>query len=148
MIYRASDGGTPSGKIDETTGPGFKQESEAYASGTLATHGGLALVNELGTEAIITPQGTITALPSRTGIVPSDITSNLWSLGELAPSILRSLENISYNDTFKANSNSGITDESVNINTITMNVSADGDFDIDAFVRTLRAQAALIKNNK
>ena len=36
-----------------------------------------SLINERGTEAIITPSGTITALPTHTGIVPADITRNL-----------------------------------------------------------------------
>jgi hypothetical protein len=42
-----------------------------------------------GTEAIVTPNGTITALPSHTGIVPADLTRNLYKLGEVAPNLIR-----------------------------------------------------------
>lgn len=48
-----------------------------HAKGTLSTSGP-ALLNEEGVEAIVTPAGTITTLPSHTGIVPADITRNLW----------------------------------------------------------------------
>lgn len=51
----------------------------SYAAGSTGLTGAaVSRINELGTEAIITPSGTITALPSRTGIVPADITKNLW----------------------------------------------------------------------
>lgn len=50
---------------------------EAAARGSLGLKGGLSLVNELGTEAIVTPNGTITSLPSTTGVVPAEVTKSL-----------------------------------------------------------------------
>ena len=107
----------------------------------------VALINELGTEAIITPQGTITALPSHTGIVPADITANLWTLGELAPSLLHAMGESGSRSMSLAPATGPYTDESFNINTLTMHVSADSSFDADAFVRSIKARVALTKNN-
>lgn len=107
------------------------------------------LMNEEGTEAIVTPQGTITALPSHSGILPEDITTNLWSLGNLAPDLLMALQRQSLIDmgtTGSAADNS--VDNSVNINTVQMTVDADGGFNVDSFVRQLQQVAALTRNNK
>jgi hypothetical protein len=63
-----------------------------HAEGTLDAPGGLSMVNEPwagGTEAIVTPHGTITALPSHTGIVPADLTRNLYKLGAVAPNLIK-----------------------------------------------------------
>ena len=103
-------------------------------------------MNELGTEAIITPQGTLTALPSKTGVVPADITANLWQLGELAPSIMRTLD--SFESMGKISRGTAMTDESFNITNFTMNVTADDTFDAEEFVRSIRTQVALTRNKK
>jgi hypothetical protein len=53
----------------------------------------MSLINEPyagGTETIVTPSGTITALPSHTGIVPADLTRSLYQLGEVAPNLIKS----------------------------------------------------------
>lgn len=117
------------------------------ALGTLGTSGGPILLNEQGTEAIITPQGTITSLPSGTGVVPADVTRNVWQLGELAPAILRSL-GYPNNLTLSGSSSSINNSEAVNIGTITMNVNADENWDALKFVEQLKQQASLSKNNK
>lgn len=118
---------------------------DAAAQGSLGLSGGLTMVNEHGTEAIITPSGTLTALPSGTGVVPADVTRSVWQLGELAPSILRALgyPNIMPNSaTYNTNS------DSLNIGSVVMNVSADEQWDPTQFVRDLKNLASLNKNNK
>lgn len=59
--------------------------------GSFDLPGGRTLLNEIGTEAIVTPFGTLTALPSHTGVVPADLTKNLFELGEIAPMIQKQL---------------------------------------------------------
>lgn len=104
------------------------------------------LINELGTEAIITPSGTITALPSHTGIVPADITKNLWALGEVAPALIRILSPKIVSDHIGLTNGESVTDESFNISTLNMNVTADESFDADAFVDSIKIRANLTKN--
>ena len=118
------------------------------ATGSLGLPGnGLALINELGTEALVTPQGTLTALPARTGVVPADITKSLWELGELAPAIMQALQVRTLPDSLGANNMSELVhDESFNIDSIVMNVSADGTFDADSFVQSLKDRIALTRN--
>lgn len=120
---------------------------ETAASGSLGLIGGNTLINELGTEAIITPNGTITSLPSSTGIVPADITKNLWELGEVAPSLLRVMTANIMPDTIGSSTMSSTTDESFNIGNLEMNVNADASFDVDRFVDTIRARVALTRNS-
>lgn len=115
------------------------------ALGTTNFAGATALLNEFGTEAIITPSGTLTALPAHSGILPADITSNLWALGEIAPNLLRAVEGgISLRN--GVSGSAPLCDESFNINNLTMNVSADSSFDADAFVKSIKARVALTKN--
>lgn len=106
-----------------------------------------SLINELGTEAIITPAGTLTALPSHSGIVPADITKNLWALGEVAPSLLRLMGGPAGAPKLLANALSG-TDESININNLQMEVNADETFDVDAFVTEIKQRVALTKHTR
>lgn len=108
----------------------------------------LNLINELGTEAIITPNGTVTALPSATGIIPADITKNLWELGEVAPGLVRILkENLPSNNFGSSIIDSLVNDESFNISNFTMNVSADSQFTLEKLVNMVRSRVALTKNN-
>lgn len=135
---------------DEVANYVYSHDSEAaLAEGTLGFSGGLTLLNEEGTEAIITPAGTMTALPSKSGVVPADITKNVWQLGELAPSILRALGYPSISNSSIVGGTSSINNtDSVNIGTITMNVSADSTFDSEKFIQTLKQQASLNKNTR
>jgi hypothetical protein len=87
-------------------------------------------------------------LPSGTGVVPADLTQKLYDLSMVSPSILNAL------GAYKTGAGvavSGIggssTDESLNINSLTMNVTAGSDFDADAFAEQLKQQAALTKRN-
>ena len=107
-----------------------------YASGTTSASGGLSMVNELGTEGIITPQGTLTSLPSRTGVVPADITKNLWALGEVAPNLVRNLDSIT--SKFPEGSLGSSDDHSTNINNLYATFQADENFDFDEFLIDVR----------
>lgn len=149
MAYRLKDPVTVSAKDvpEEVKAKGgqFKQGSIDISMGNRIP----LLMNEEGTEAIVTPQGTITALPSHSGILPEDITTNLWSLGNLAPDLLMALQRQSLIDmgTLGSVADNSI-DNSVNINTVQMTVDADNGFNVDSFVRQLQQVAALTRNNK
>lgn len=122
--------------------------AESAQTGSLGLMGGTSLINELGTEAIITPQGTLTALPSKTGIVPADVTKNLWALGEVAPSIMRVIQAHIAPDTIGKSSIITSNDDSFNIDNLTMHVNADNTFDADAFVDSIKSRIALTRNLK
>ena len=68
-------------KEEEMSGSGatFNPDSGKweYATGTLSAHGGLSLVGEKGPELRVLGQGD--------GIIPNDITKNLWSWGTTSP---------------------------------------------------------------
>ena len=118
------------------------------AMGSLGLRGGLSLINELGTEAIVTPSGTVTALPSATGVVPADITRNLWELGEVAPALLKTMQATITPDTIGDSILSSLmSDESTNINTINMNVNADSTFDANKFINSVKSRVALTRNS-
>ena len=115
------------------------------ASGHLSFPGGPVQINEQGTEGIITPQGTLTALPSGTGIVPADITKNVWALGEVAPNLLRSLASLEAKGIIN-NNNSSTTEDSLIINSLMIKMNADKDFNIDKFVKELKNAADLSRH--
>lgn len=109
------------------------------ATGTLSASGGLSLVNDdtqYGLEGIITPQGTLTALPSKSGVVPADMTRNVWQLGELAPNLIRHLVDI---DSKVSSPNGFGTDESFNVEHLDIHMVAQPGFNMDDFVRELEA---------
>ncbi len=62
----------PKGTIVHTAGGSFK-----YANGTTSAHGGMSLVGERGAELRVLNQGD--------GIIPANVTKNLWSWGETTP---------------------------------------------------------------
>ena len=120
----------------------------SFKKGTLNTPGGISLINELGSEAIVTPNGTITALPASSGVVPADITTNLWQLGEISPIIEKWILRQSGQSSFNSWNNPNTVDNSVSIDSLTMNISADQAFDMDSFITQLRTVSSLNKNNK
>lgn len=146
IAYRDSK----SGKIQEIYGGNPNYTPLKRQSGTLNLTSNEfvpTLINELGTEAIITPYGTLTALPSHSGIIPADITKNLWELGGVAPNILRALsQNIITPPVSSSSIFNGDSGDSISINNLTMNVEADDSFDAEAFVRSIKEQAALVRN--
>lgn len=113
------------------------------ASGTLSAPGGRALINENGLESIITPQGTITSLPAKTGIVPADLTRNLWALGEVAPNLIARLGG----NSLQTNNSNSATDNSININNLDATFYTEEGFDGEAFLRDLKSQVILTSNN-
>lgn len=112
-------------------------KGEAYAKGTLSASGGLSLINEEGLEGIITPQGTLTSLPARSGVVPADLTKNLYTLGEVAPNIIKTLE--SRWDVFGGNRTSASDDHSTNIKNLYATFQADENFDFDKFLADVKS---------
>lgn len=116
------------------------------ASGTTSFPGGQTLINELGTEAVITPGGTLTALPSKTGIVPADITRNVWALGEVAPTLIARLGSLTQKP-LAGNGANTTYEEGQYIDNLTMNVyPAKGD-DFNKILEQARAQVRLTRRN-
>lgn len=152
VVNDVPNSGHPNGMIEVQNNGAFKDKFDvgvAKAWGSLGLNrDSLALINELGTEAIVTPQGTLTTLPSRTGIIPADITKNLWELGGIAPSLVNMLERMSSGGIFGKSIFDGVgTDESFNIANLVMNITADSGFDVDKFVSMIKTRATLTKNN-
>lgn len=134
--------------VDSNSGLGWADafnpsSSDKYASGTLSSLGGRSLINENGLESIITPQGTITSLPAKSGVVPADLTRNLWALGEVAPNLISRLSGSSLQST----STSSATDNSTNIGTLNATFNTSKDFDAGQFLTDLRSEIRLTKNN-
>ena len=121
--------------------------ADPYATGSISLpNAQTALINELGTEAIITPEGTVTSLPSKTGIIPADITKNLWALGEIAPTLVARLGSMNMPS---ATSNIGNTtyEEGQYIDSLTMNVYPTKDYDMDRLLAEARSKVKLTKHN-
>lgn len=121
-------------------------ELQNFAKGTESFQGGQTLINELGTEAVITPGGTLTALPSKTGIVPADITRNVWALGEVAPTLVAQLNSLTQKPV-AGNVGNTTYEEGQYFDHFTMNVyPAKGD-DLDKILQQARAHVALTRHN-
>ena len=126
-------------------GPGTKSNwgARTFASGTLSTPGGRSLINENGLESIITPSGTITSLPAKSGIIPADLTRNLWALGEVAPNLIARLGG----NSLQTNNSNSSTDNSINIQNLDATFNTQSDFDGHRFLTDLRNQVILTANN-
>lgn len=116
---------------------------EGFASGTLSAPGGRSLINENGLESIITPSGTITSLPAKSGIIPADLTRNLWALGEVAPNLIARLGG----NSLQTNNSNSSTDNSINIQNLDATFNTQSDFDGRRFLTDLRNQVILTANN-
>lgn len=121
----------------ENQGYNFAGNVPQNASGTKSFRGGLSYVNEAGLEGIITPQGTLTALPSKTGIVPADLTSNLYHLAEVAPNLIKTLDSASIRYP-ESGSTTNTTDNSTNVQNLYASFQATEDFDFDKFLVDVR----------
>ena len=129
--------------IDAKTG----DNASGYAFGTLSkSTSGLSYINELGTEAIITPSGTLTALPSKTGIIPADITKNLWGLGEVAPNLVGMLDSLKQ-QRFDTEAKTITNEDGVYIDRLDMSIYPKEGDNMDEFISQLRARAALTRQN-
>ena len=114
-----------------------------HKNGTLSFSGGHTLINENGLESIITPQGTITSLPAKSGILPADLTKNLWALGEIAPNLIARLSG----SNFQTNNATSTTDNSININKLDATFNTTQDFDGRQFITDLKNQVLLTAYN-
>ncbi len=124
----------------------IRSQANTRAGGDISFQGGKALINELGTEAVITPGGTLTALPSKTGIVPADITRNVWALGEVAPTLVAQLGSLTQK-TLSGNAGNTTYEEGQYFDNFTMNVyPAKGD-DFNKILEQARAQMRLTRHN-
>mgnify|MGYP004458702743 FL=1 len=121
-------------------------KSEKKATGVTSFAGGNVLLNELGTEAVITPGGTLTALPSKTGIVPADITRNVWALGEVAPTLVARLNSLTQKMP-AGNYGNTTYEEGQYFDNFTMNVYPTKDYDMDKLLMEARAKVRLTKHN-
>ena len=118
---------------------------DSHANGAISLpQNQLSLINELGTEGIITPQGTITALPSKTGIVPADITKNLWQLGEIAPTLVKE----AYAPKVLESAASQTYDNSMNFQNFYQTIEAKDGFDMEEFLRQARQYVQITKNQR
>jgi hypothetical protein len=114
-----------------------------FAKGTFGVDKAvMAMINELGTEGIVTPQGTLTALPSKTGVVPADLTRNLYDLGEVAPNLIKRLGD---NQILQSNSPSNLEDNSMMVENFYATFETDDGFD---FEKLLISARQYIKNTK
>lgn len=113
------------------------------ASGTLSFSGGPSLINENGLESIITPSGTITSLPAKSGIIPADLTRNLWALGEVAPNLIARLGG----NSLQTNNSNSSTDNSINIQNLDATFNTKEGFDGARFIQDLRSRIILTRNN-
>ena len=120
---------------------------EWLATGTLSSSGGPTLINEEGTEALITPQGTLTALPAKTGVLPADITENLWKLGGIAPSLISTLSSLTSSPYSSSNAGSTVNNSGTFIDNLSMQIYPTKDYDMDKFLEEARAKARLSRNN-
>lgn len=122
---------------------GYEWHIGAYASGTTSYPGGASLINERGLEGIITPEGTLTSLPAKSGILPADLTKNLWSLGEVAPNLITELSGKSFSRVNEGK----IEDNSMTVGTLNATFNTDSGFDAKTFWNDVKSQIALTKNN-
>ena len=143
-------------KVNSSTDPGYgyaikdgsswenmSASVETFAKGTFGLDKAvMAMINELGTEGIVTPQGTLTALPSKTGIVPADLTKNLYDLGEVAPNLIKRL---SFGQALHTNNSSSVEDNSMSVENLYATFETDERFD---FEKLLISARQYIKNTK
>lgn len=125
--------------------PGIKYVGyPSFYKGTFDSLNTGAIINEFGTEGIVTPQGTITALPSHTGIVPADLTRNLYQLGELSPNLIKGLSTLKT----EANRFNSTEDNSMHVNDLNITVNADSGYDFNRLLSEARQYMAITRHNK
>jgi TP901 family phage tail tape measure protein len=116
-----------------------------FAGGSFGLQKALpALINELGTEGIVTPQGTVTALPAKTGIVPADLTKNLYNLGEVAPNLIKRFETL--DNSSNTQNMSSIEDNSMQFENFYATFNTIEDYDFQKLLSNARQYIANTKN--
>ena len=118
--------------LKDSNGNYYKTKGEKLASGA----------SDFIPSGTITPFGTSTILSKHTGIIPANQTSNLFNLANIAPSIISEYtklpKNVKFNDVYG-------NDSSTNVGTVKVNITSDGEFDIDSFTQQLSQIARLSK---
>ena len=129
---------------------GIKEITEygKFARGTTSTGGRSqsALINEEGAEAIVTPSGTVTTLPAHSGIVPADITKNLWKLGEVAPTLIATLGSLAATTPSGAQMGNITNNDGTFIDHLSMTIYPTKDYDMDKFIAEVKAKARLTRH--
>ncbi len=115
-----------------------------YAKGSISTPGSKAFINEFGIEGIVTPYGTLTALPAKSGVVPADLTKNLFELGAVAPTLIRRMEQ---RDILERSGNSS-EDNSMSIQNFYAKFETGDGFDFEKLLVQARQYVALSKQNR
>lgn len=103
-----------------------------------------AIINELGVEGIVTPQGTITSLPAKTGIVPAELTKNLFKLGEVAPNLIKKIDNAG--PLPKTSEQNTIKDNSMNFENFYATFNTVEDYDFEKLLINARQYISNTKN--
>ena len=121
---------------------------EKFARGTTSTgeRSQSALINEEGAEAIVTPSGTVTTLPAHSGIVPADITKNLWKLGEVAPTLIATLGSLAATTPTGAQMGNITNNDGTFIDHLSMTIYPTKDYDMDKFIAEVKAKARLTRH--
>lgn len=136
----------PDNLMGKNNNPTFTASNGANrAVGDRSFHGGNVTINEEGLEGIVTPEGTITSLPARSGIIPADLTKNLWMLGEVAPNLVKCLADMT--KPYALNNHSASNDNSMHVGTLNATFNTTEGFDSEEFWTDVRNQIAITKNN-
>lgn len=144
-VKSANEGDRGVGGNEVWWGGADKNDAYHHASGTLSAPGGLSYVNEFGTEGIITPSGTLTTLPSKSGVIPADLTRNLFELGEVAPNLVKDLDSMT-SDFHGAGSVSS-DDHSTNVQNLYATFQVEENFDFDRFLVDVRSVVHTSRHN-
>ena len=152
MYYPGIEGNMDRNNRGLFTGYGFVSSGHkrsgyvvpSNAGGTYSFGGGRTFINEFGTEGIVTPYGTLTALPAKSGVVPADLTKNLFDLGEVAPTLVRRME---HKDLIERTGGSS-EDNSMNIQNFYARFETGEGFDFEQLLVQARQYVALSKQNR
>lgn len=124
----------------------YNETYQLNASGTTDFSGGPTLINEQGLEGIVTPEGTLTSLPAKSGILPADLTKNLWQLGEVSPTLLSQLNSLNQGK-FTSQPTNVTNEEGTYIDHLNMTVYPVEGYDMDKLLADARAKAKISKHN-
>lgn len=121
---------------------------ERFARGTTSTgeRSRSAIINEEGAEAIVTPSGTVTTLPAHSGVVPADITKNLWKLGEVAPTLVAALGSLNAAAPSGSQTGNITNNDGTFIDNLSMTIYPTKDYDMDKFIAEVKAKARLTRH--
>ena len=94
--------------------------------------------------ALSTSKGTVATLSEQTGIIPANVTRNLWQLGTIAPNLVRE----QYPSTLAISNAEYVKDNSVNFADFSQVIEVDNPFDMEEFLRQARQYVQITKNQR